>query len=755
MNDENIPSIDLGDESTRYMKLYGINIVLQRAIPMLVDGLKPIHRRIMWAMYRANRGGMMKVANIAGETIKYSPHSDLGTRFIVALLAQPFSNNVPLLTASGNCGTATVGDDVAQARYWDAAISEFSKDVYFSEFDGKVNMKMNYEGKLPEPITLPAKFPTILLNGSNGIAYTLSSDIPPYNLNEVADATIKLLKNPEADVHLIPDSPTGCDIIKRDNHTFVMQASYELDNLNYTITFKNTPFGEYLHYIQERLSIIMDSPNPIKEILNADNESELTENKIRYVIHCKPCNLYSVVQQLFKRVKGLRITLSTRNCTVIDPDRRTQCYNERQILLSWISNRLKEKRSYFLRELVAKTTEFNMLEGKKFMLSPQNLTKTIKVFRSCQKKEEIIPALVKAYDGKITTSQANYISGLYVYQLTEGEYKKTLESIDKITEEIKNLKSIVNDPTKIRDVIIDDIKTIKEKYGNPRRSKILNNVSGEDVHIGICQISTDGSIMFSETEVPDHFASDVTPIDGDRVCLIDQYGKSLWVDVTKVPHDKPLTLTSIGTEPMGKCLAAISESERQIVMLTNKGRIKLMPVNRIPSNQSRKALIPLGDGEEIVSILEVTNASDDLLMYTSNGYGKRFSVSDLNCVNSPDAQGQFLVKEDCDAAGIFMLNSKKPLIFYATRLGRVRINASKFLVSGKKFAGLKPIIKLSPQDDLIAVFCVDASQTVTLYHADGRVSSVNVDSLKPVTMNTPPQKPKHVPGVKVIRATLS
>ena len=391
--DETTPSVELGEVSKRYMQLYGINIVLQRAIPMLVDGLKPIHRRIMYAMYRVARGNMMKVATISGETMKFSPHSDLGTRYIVAGLAQPFSNNVPFLTPHGNCGTATSGDDVAAARYWDACISKFSMDVFFSEFDGKVNMKDNYDGELLEPITLPAKFPTILLNGSHGIGYTMSSDILPYNLNEIGDATIKLLKNPNADVHLIPDSPTGCDIIKRDDQTFVMQSSYEIDNANYTITIKNTPFGEYLRDIDKRLSEIMSSTNPIKEIISADNESELTENKIRYVIRCKPCNLYQVMNQLFKRVGGLRITLSTRNCVVIDQHNKTQRYNERQILLAWISNRLKEKRSYFLRELVSKTTEYNMLHGKKFMLSPQNLQKTIKTFRSCKQKDEIIPAL--------------------------------------------------------------------------------------------------------------------------------------------------------------------------------------------------------------------------------------------------------------------------------------------------------------------------------------------------------------------------
>lgn len=751
---DDVDSIDLGDVSKRYMSLYGINIILQRAIPMLTDGLKPLHRRIIWAIYRSSRDKEMKVAEIQGETMKFSPHSELNTRFTVAGLAQPFSNNVPLLSASSGYGTATCGDDVAAARYWSAGISKFAMDVFFSELDPDVNMKESYDGKYKEPITFPAKFPTILLNGSHGIAYSMSTDVLPYNINEVADATIKLLKNPDAKVNLIPDSPTGCDIIKRNDTTFVMQSSFDIDNVNYTITIKNTPYGEYIQYIDEKLRAIQDSSNPIKEIISADNESDLTEGVFKYVIRCKPCNLYQIINVLFKRVPGFRITLSTKNCSVIDANRHMQYYNERQILCSWIANRLKEKRSFFLRQLVEASTKYNMLEGKRYMLSPKNLQKTIKAFRGCEESDEIIQTLVNTYKPDISTSQANYVADLKLSRLTNGEYKRTLEQIEKVKAEIDRLKTIVNDPQCVRDEIINDIKEIKKTYGNPRRSKILNSDTGDQVNIGICQILTDGSVLFSETENPNHFASDITPIDGDTVCLIDQYGKSLWIDVTKVPHDKPLTLTSIGREPMGNCVAVVPKSDRSIVMLTNQGRIKLMPIDKIPSNQSRKPLIPLNDNEHIVSILEVTSTSEDLLVYTSDGYGKRFSISDLNSVNSPDAQGQFIVK-GYEVAGIFMVNSKKPYIFYATRLGRVRLNQSRFLVSGKKFDGLKPIIKLSPQDDLISVSCVDTNQTVTLYHADGRVSSVNIGSLNPVTMNTPPTKPKHVPAIKVIRTTVS
>lgn len=751
---DDIESVELGEVSKKYMSLYGINIILQRAIPMLTDGLKPIHRRIMWALYRESGGDKMKVAEIQGATMKYSPHSDLSMRFTIAGLTQPFSNNVPLLTADSGYGTPIMGDDVAASRYWEAGISPFAKEVFFKEFDANVNMKDSYDGKYKEPITFPARFPTILLNGAHGIAYSMSSDILPYNINEVADATIKLLKNPEAKVHLIPDSPTGCDVIKRDDTTFVMQSSYDVDNVNYTITIKNTPVGEYIHDIDKKLREIQDSPNPIKEIISPDNECELTEGIYKYVIRCKPCNLYQVINTLFRRVPGFRITLSTRNCSVIDASLKTQYYNERQILLAWIENRLKEKRSWFLRKLVTVSTKYNMLEGKRLMLSPENLNKTIKVFRKCETEDEIVQALVEAYKGDISTSQANFVSGLKMSKLTNGEYKKTLEEIDELDEQITDLKSIVNSPECIRDKVIEDIKTIREKFGHPRRSKILNNKDGANVNIGICQILTDGSVLFSETENPNHFASDVTPIDGDEVCLIDQYGKTLWVDVNKVPHDKPIALTAIGKEPMGACIAVIPRSSRSIVMLSNKGRIKLMPIEKIPSNQSRKPLIPLNGDEYLVSILNVDGTSGDLLVYTVDGYGKRFTVADLNSVNSPDAQGQFIVK-GYDVAGIFAINSSKPYIFYATRLGRVRLNHARFLVAGKKFDGLKPIIKLSAQDDLVSVFCADKDQTVSLYHADGRVSSINIATMEPVTMNTPPVKPKHVPGIKVIRATLS
>lgn len=749
--------IELSPYATNAMMLYGTNINLQRAIPSIVDGLKPVHRRILYALLRNHGSAPVTVATLVGETLKWHPHGDIGMKDIVALISQPFSNNIPLLTAIGNCGTPAAGKDSAASRYWKVQLSNFVKDVLFKEFDGKVNMKPNHDDSDVEPITLPARFPIVLLNGSNGIGYTLSSDCLPYNLNDIADATLKLLKNPKAKVNLVPDSPTGCDIFVHSETQFTMQASYEIDTVNYTITFRNTPFGEYITDVDDALCTIQQSQNPIKEILSADDESTkdiMKNNRIKYVIRCKPGNMYKVLNTIFKRVAGLRVTVNTSNTNVVDPTFKVRNLQPGQILLKWIANRLIEKRAYYLRQLVKWTTEHNMLEGKMYMLNPKNLEKTISIFRKSHNREEIIENLVSSYKGHVTTSQANYMADVKLIHLTIDEFHKTEDRIKEVENEIEWIRAVVDDPDKIKDVIADDIRDIKKNYGFARRSKILNLASTDITNVSIVQVMTDGSVVFSDTENPDKLASDVHQITGDRACLIDDKGQFVWIMLNMVENNKPYTLTSIGKTQMGKCVSVVSNMDHNIIILTNKGRIKYMPIDKIPSNQTRKPLLPLNDDEYIVSVLDVANENDDLLVYTSDGMGKRFSTTDLNLVQSVDAQGQFIVN-DHEVAGIFSINPNKPLIVYVTKLARIRVNHTKFLGTSNKFGTIKPIIKLSPQDDLVAVFCVDKDQAVTLNHVDGRITTVNIDGIEPSTNSIPPTKPKHVPAVKVLRATIS
>lgn len=754
MENKNVTSAELFDLATDSMMLYAVNVNLARAIPQVADGLKPIHRRILYSIWKESRFNLIKVASAIGCVLHYSPHGDQGLGDIYGRLAQPFSNNVPLLTPDGNPGTITNGNDTAAPRYWDVKISQFAKDVYFSEFDEKVNMVPNYDNSKIEPLFFPCKFPVILLNGTSGIGYTLSSDIPPFNLNEIADATLKLLENPNAKIKLIPDSPTGCDIIVKDDTTFQMQSSFEIDNLNYTITIRNTPYTKFLRTIQKSLWTLQDSENAINEIISADDESDLINNDdVKFVIRCKPCNLYNVINRLFKNVPGFRYTISTKNMIIVDNAYHTREFDARQILLTWIGIRTVEKRNWFLRELVEKTQTYNMLDGKAYMLNEKNLSKTIKVFRSCKTTDEIVSKLVEAYGGKVSSSQANYISEAKFRHLTHEEYKKTIDEMVSLDKQIKEIREIISDANNIKKAIADDIKEIKNKYGSPRKSKIINPNNTEQNSIAIVQILNDGSVIFSESDTPEHLASDITPISNKNVCLIDEHAQFLWVNTDKVHHGQPIMLTSIGKCVMGKCMCVCSNMNNEILMVTNQGRVKLMAIAGIPTNLSKKPLMPLNDGEEIVSILELTDSDDDVLIYTKDGMGKRVKTSEL-WRTSINSQGQFLIKNVNNVSGMFLVNDKKPLLLYVTLLGRVRVNNAKFLVSGKKFGDIKPIIKLSPQDDLVAVYCVDKDDVIKLNHADGRVSTVNINSLPISTMATPPERPKHVPATKIIRAII-
>lgn len=753
-NNPNVTEAECGPLVSDYMCIYGYNINLERSFQMISDGLKPVMRRILYLAYKGYGTDKFKVGSMIGEVLKIHPHGDLGLGGVFARMAQPFTNNIPLLstTDTGNSGNATSGDDFAAPRYLDMKLSKFAYDVLFSEFDGKVNMKVSADPTKMEPISLPSKFPIVLLNGTSGIGWTISSDVPPYNLNEIADATIKLIKNPQAKIHLVPDSPTGCDIIVLNNESFIFQSSFDIDNMNYTITIKNTPYMNFLDDIDKRLCEIQTSPNPITEILSADDDSELMNGKVRYVIKCKPCNLYTVLNKLFKRVGGFRSPISSRNIHVVDNHFNAQKYEPRQILLAWIQNRLFEKRGYYLRKLVDFNAEKNMLEGKKFMLSDKNRQKTIDIISHVNgDKDEIIEALVKAFKPHVSTSQANCVAEMKLYMITRKQYRKTAIRLEEVNNEIKILKEIVSDPEKIKEAIIDELNEVKKNYGYPRRSKILNtNGNAENKKIGYVQILNDGSVIFSETDDANTISSDIIPISGDEVCLIDDKGRFLWVDVNKVPHDKQIKLTSIGKIPMSKCVYAISNTDHNFAILTNEGRIKCIPISELPTRNSKRTLLPLNPNETIVTIVELITMKEDILIYTKNGFGKKINADSLNVQKTLESSGQFIINDGL-TCGMFIINPNKQFLLYVAQSGRIRLNHSKYLSTSKKFGKPFPILTLSERDVLADVVCVNKSSVVKLYHADGRVSTLNIDSIEPSTMQAPLKRPKHVPGVPVVR----
>ena len=759
----NVTEADMKPLMVDYRCIYGMNINLERSFPSIADGLKPVMRRIMYMIYTKYGLNKFKVGTMVGIVLTIHPHGDQGMGGTFARMAQDFANNIPLLSTleTGNSGNATSGDDYASPRYLDMKMSKFAYDILFDEFDNKVNMKQSSSPDILEPITLPSKFPIVLLNGTSGIGWTMSSDIPPYNLNEIADATIKLLKNPDAKVHLVPDSPTGCDIIILDTGNFMFQSSFEVDNMNYQIIFKNTPYMKFFDDIDAKLCELQKGPHAISEIIDANDDSNLIEGKLRYVIQCKPCNLYNVINKLFKLVPGFRSQIPTSNMHVVDTNLTTKVYDERQILCAWIKHRIFEKRGFFQRKLVRYNAEKNQLTGKAFMLNGKNLHTTISIIeKSKSDKEGIINELVKAFKPHVTTSQAKIVAESPMYKISAKEYNATVERLKAVEADIDYARHAISSEETIKQIIIDELTEIKKTYGYPRRSKILNGGSNNnaDKNIGYVEIESNGSIMFSETSDPNFISSDIIPISGDEVCCIDDKARFLWVDVNKVPHEKQITLTSIGRSQMSGCLHVVSNVDHNVALLTNMGRIKVIPIERFPSNSSKKPLMPLSPGENIVSILELlpNDSNPDILIYTKNGLGKKIASSDLNVQKTVESSGQTIIdsSSDDEVCGMFFIDPKKPFLLYVAKSGKIRLNHSKFLTTSKKYSKPFPILTLTERDSLFSVACVTKTNTVKLYHADSRISTINIDSMEPSTMQAPLKRPKHVPGVPIARVVI-
>ena len=793
---------EMFDMATNYMALYGVNINMARAIPFIRDGLKPITRRLLYAAYKFHGENWVKASVLKGDVGKFSPHGEQEMNEIMAKTCQTFSNNIPLLDGHGNVGNVTTGDDFAADRYYSVKLSKFSMDILFKEFDGKVNMVPSYDDTSEEPFTLPARFQVILLNGTAGIAYTLSCNIPPYNLGEIVDATIKVinfdkefrkaaylytkkhknevseylsyspnvynvmlvdpkiikelgLKKPR--IHLVPDSPTGCNIYIRDHERFTMESVYEIDNVNYTITIFNTPYLKYIDKIDSALRAIQDSDEKIPEILSAEEDSDDLEKEMRYVIRCKPCNVQNIVNKLFKRIPGFRAGLSASNITVIDSTYHTRNFNPEQILGDWITQRFDDKRTWFLRELVAKTAQLNMLEGIAYMLNDKNRDRTVKVISSSKNKSAIIESLVKEYKGKVTSSQASYIGELKFYRITREEYEKTCKEIKKVGEEIDKIKKATENDDTIKDIIIDELLEIKGTHGCPRKSRIISSsMSEEAAAVGTVHILPDGNVIFAETTDLTTISSDIKPLNSELVCLLDKTGQYVWVDTREIRHNAPTALLSIANSKMYDCVTAVSNPSNCLMMLTNFGRIKSTPISSLKGKKKKVyQLATLDFNEVIVSAMEVQNNSDDLLIYTKDGLGKRIKISDI--LVSVTGNGRMINKEPIEnVSGMFILKDNKPLICYVTTLGRVRVNHAKYLSTGKKYANFKPLIELSPREDLIGVFCCDDNQTITLHLDNGKEVNVSISSLGISTINTPPVRAKGLSGaIKVIRASIT
>ncbi len=515
LEDKNIKLISMHDEMSSSYLSYAMSVIVSRALPDVRDGLKPVHRRILYAMYKGGYDWskqFRKSARIVGDVIgKYHPHGDQSVYDALVRMVQDFSMSLPLVDGQGNFGSID-GDPAAAMRYTETRLSKVSQFLIDDIEKNTITFKSNYDETEKEPTVLPAQFPNLLVNGAGGIAVGMATSIPPHNLGEIIDGTLALIDNKEIKIKDLmkhipgPDFPTGGVIIGKD----IIKQGYNKGRGSFKI--RGEISIESLKNGRERLVITSIPYQVNKSVLNERIAQLVREKKIEGIRDIRDES----------NREGIRVSIDLRNG--VEPETvKRQLYKNTQIESSFGFNtlaivngkpetcNLKDFLSNFLtfrEDVVIKKTKFDLQKAEErahiligLSVSVENLDKIIKIIRSSKtpddaklsilklkwkiNKSQKMISLIEDKKSKgmysLSEFQVNAILELRLQKLTALGINEIEIEIKKLSELILGYKKIISSKKELQKVISNELKSIKEKYASPRRTKIIDAVLNYDI----------------------------------------------------------------------------------------------------------------------------------------------------------------------------------------------------------------------------------------------------------------------------------
>ncbi len=591
---------------------YSMYVILDRALPALGDGLKPVQRRIIYAMSELGLASVnkhKKSARTVGDVIgKFHPHGDSACYEAMVLMAQPFAYRYPIVDGQGNWGSQDDPKSFAAMRYTEAKLTKYA-EVLLSELGhGTVDWLPNFDGTLDEPAFLPARLPNLLLNGTSGIAVGMATDIPPHNLREVAAACIHLLEEPEATTRALmkhvkgPDLPTGAEIISPRSDlvefydkgigSFKARATYELEDGNVVITaFPHQVSG---NRVFEQIAEQMRAKKlPMVEDVRDESDHE---NPTRLVIipRSNRVDMVEVMNHLFATTdleRSYRVNLN-----IIGLDGRPRVMGLKDILSEWLTFRIATVTRRLQHRLDKVTKRLHILAG--LLAVYLNLDEVIKIIR---REDEPKPVLMKRF--KLSEEQTEAILETKLRHLAKLEEMKIREEQKELSQEQEELEGLLKSRAKLRKLVAEEIRNDAEKYGDDRRTRIIER---------------EAAVAIDETSL----------IANEPVTVVLSTGG--FVRSAKGHEIDPRTLSyKTGDAFQG---VARGKSLQNVVFLDSTGRTYALPAHSLPSARGNGE--PLSgrlnppDGAKFVGI--IMGEPEDLWLLASDaGYGFTVRLKEL------------------------------------------------------------------------------------------------------------------------------
>ena len=727
-DDKLVPSSDLGtttpigiEQEMRSSYLdYAMSVIISRALPDIRDGLKPVQRRILYAMHdqgmRPN-SSYKKSARLVGEVLgKYHPHGDSSVYEAQVRMAQPFSLRYPLVDGQGNYGSVD-GDAAAAMRYTECKLSPITEMVLSDIDKDTVDWMENFDQSLREPSVLPAKLPTLLVNGASGIAVGMATNIPPHNLTEICNAINHLIKNPEATIESLmkhvtgPDFPTGAHIWGqqgiRDAYTtgrgrIIVQSEHQIEEVKRQdrkrLVFTEIPFQVNKANLISRIADLIKSKK-IDGISEIRDESD--RKGMRIVLEMKRGSHIPVVLNNLYKQTPLRSSFSVNMIALVNGTPRV--LNLKQSLIHYIEFREEVVRRRAEFELKKARARLHVLEGLRIAID--NLDKVIELIRSSADVEEARNNLVNEFS--LSDIQAQAILDMQLRRLAALERQKIEQEYKELLDFISELESLLNDPEKVLEVIRKETNELKKKYGDERRTIVHPEELGEWKR--------------EDTEPKEEVVITLTRNGYAKRVKTDTYRRQHRGGVGK--RGQRMTKEDDITP-----FLQLANTHDYLLFFTDRGRVFRCRVFDLPPDQSRNSRgtpvnnlgFNIEQREQIHEMISVSSLIEDtyLVIVTKKGQVKRMHLPLLKNMNRSGLRA-FNLKNDVELVGASLVNEHQDIVIVTAAGLSIRV-ASNNIRSTQRNAGGVRGINLNQRDEVVAMDVVDEDGYLLIVGKKGR-----------------------------------
>lgn len=783
--------VSIEETLTKSYLEYSMSVIVGRALPDVRDGLKPVHRRILYAMYKmgiTSNSAYKKSARIVGDVIgKYHPHGDSAVYEALVRMAQDFSMRIPLIDGQGNFGSID-GDSAAAMRYTEARLTKIAEELLKDIDKDTVDFIPNYDGSEKEPVVLPARFPNLLVNGSSGIAVGMATNIPPHNLTELIDAILYMIDNKDATIEDIlkfvkgPDFPTGgiifgksgiIEAYKSGRGTIKIRAKYHIEHKGKKeiIVIDELPFQVNKSKLIEKISELVKD-KIIDGISEIRDESD--REGIRVIIELKKDAMSEIILNNLYKHTQMQVSFGINMLGIYN--REPKLFNLFELLDIFIKHR---------KTVVIRRTIYELEEAKKrahilkgLLIALANIDEVVEIIKKSENVKEAKENLINRF--KLTQIQAQAILDMKLARLTSLEVEKLEKEYEELMKKIEYLNSILKEESVLEGVIKDELIEIKEKYKTKRLTEIEDDYDDIDIedlipneemvvtitHRGYVKRvplksyerqNRGGKGKKALTVYEDDFIEDFYVANShDTLMIITNKGQLHWLKVYKIPEGSRtskgkaiVNLINLDKDEKIKTIIKTTDFDenKSLAFFTKNGIVKRTNLSEFKNIRSNGVkAITIDEGDELVTATIVESDDNEFFIVTKKGMAIRFpiiSVREMGRAARGVSGIKFKIENDEVVGALTLKNEEEEILTISEKGFGKRTQAALYRLINRGGKGVIAMKLTNKTGDLVGVVRAEKEHDLMILTSKGKMIRVSIESISKTGKNTQ--------GVRVVK----